>query len=270
MDPNSATTKTTVPAIAMPQTNTSGQGEQSVIPQEIKGWSWGGFLLTWIWGIGNKTWVGLIALIPAANLVMSIVLGIYGREWAWKNKKWDSVETFKNTQKSWTVWGLILSLLIIPTVFIFGGIMAAVIIATINPVAQIQKADDASMHAASSMIVTATERYNAEKGEFPWNTTANESNSAYSTMDVGNETWISSLVSDGQIQQSFADSLSNSDTKIVLEKGQGSESLMHACFVPQSSSYKIIALNGCEKVTNQTEKGLFCNSGSEYICTPEL
>ena len=32
--------------------NTSGQGSSAVVPEEVKGWSWGGFFLTWIWGIG--------------------------------------------------------------------------------------------------------------------------------------------------------------------------------------------------------------------------
>lgn len=37
--------------------NTSGMGVNSVIPPEIRGWSWGAFLLNWIWGIGNSVFV---------------------------------------------------------------------------------------------------------------------------------------------------------------------------------------------------------------------
>ncbi len=31
---------------------------------------------------------------------MMIILGLKGNEWAWKNRKWESVEQFKATHKS--------------------------------------------------------------------------------------------------------------------------------------------------------------------------
>ena len=76
------------------------------IPEGVKGWSWGAFLLNWIWAIGNRTWIGLLALIPYVGLIMAIVLGFKGREWAWKNKQWDSVEQFNAVQKKWSFWGV--------------------------------------------------------------------------------------------------------------------------------------------------------------------
>lgn len=78
------------------------------VPDGIRGWSWGAFLLHWIWAIGNKTWIGLLALIPYVGIVMMIVLGIKGREWAWQNKEWDSVEHFQRVQKQWNRWAFIL------------------------------------------------------------------------------------------------------------------------------------------------------------------
>jgi len=86
--------------------NNSGMKEDT-FPDGVKGWSWGGFLLNWIWAIGNKTWIGLLAFVPYIGLVVSIYLGIKGRELAWKNKKWDSLEHFNQVQKSWTKWSLI-------------------------------------------------------------------------------------------------------------------------------------------------------------------
>ncbi len=86
----------------MPSTaNTSGTGEGAVVPDEIKGWSWGAFGWTWIWGLGNSTYLALIAIVPGLGFIMQIVLGIKGNEWAWKNKKWDSVEHFKKVQRTW-------------------------------------------------------------------------------------------------------------------------------------------------------------------------
>jgi hypothetical protein len=106
--------------------NTSGQGASAIVPEEIKGWSWAGFSLTWIWGIFNGVLISLLALIPFFAFVWAIVLGIKGREWAWRNKKWDSVEHFRNSQRPWDIAGivifaiwalaLIMTLAIIPTI----------------------------------------------------------------------------------------------------------------------------------------------------------
>ena len=88
--------------------NTSGQGELATVPEEVKGWSWGAFVLTWIWGIFNSVWIALLCFIPFFSLVWAIVLGVKGNEWAWRNKKWDSIEHFKSTQRPWNIAGIVL------------------------------------------------------------------------------------------------------------------------------------------------------------------
>ncbi len=93
--------------VSTQQENSSGQGKLSQVPDEIKGWNWGAFLLNWIWGIGNNTFIALLMFIPFIGWVFAIVLGLKGNEWAWKNKKWESVEDFKRIQKLWTKWALI-------------------------------------------------------------------------------------------------------------------------------------------------------------------
>ncbi len=103
--------------------NNSGQGKVEELPEGIKGWSWGAFLLNWIWAIGNKSWIGLFALLPYVGLIMAIILGIKGRQWAWQNKKWESVEHFQKTQKKWSFWAVLLTLGMITL-----GILAALAI----------------------------------------------------------------------------------------------------------------------------------------------
>ena len=90
--------------------NNSGMGRDIVLPPGVKGWSWGAFLLNWIWAIGNRTWIGLLAFLPYVGFVMSIILGVKGREWAWKNKRWDSLDHFNRVQKRWSFWGVVLIL----------------------------------------------------------------------------------------------------------------------------------------------------------------
>jgi hypothetical protein len=99
--------------------NTSGQGANAVIPEGVQGWSWGAFFFNWIWAVGNSTWIGLIALLPYVGFVMAIVLGVKGREWAWRNKRWESLEEFQRIQRLWSVWaGVFMGLLLVVLVVI--------------------------------------------------------------------------------------------------------------------------------------------------------
>ena len=103
--------------------NNSGGGSSIVPPPGIKGWSWGAFLLNWIWAIGNRTWIGLLAIVPYIGFIMAFYLGFKGREMAWRNKRWDSIDEFNRVQKKWSKWGVIL------VVGIMGiGILASVML----------------------------------------------------------------------------------------------------------------------------------------------
>jgi heme/copper-type cytochrome/quinol oxidase subunit 2 len=90
--------------------NTSGQGKQAVLPNELTGWSWnwGAFMMNWLWGIFNKTYIALLTLVPIVGLVIPFVLGFKGNAWAWRNKRWDSLEHFRRVQRKWTIWGIII------------------------------------------------------------------------------------------------------------------------------------------------------------------
>ncbi|MBR0794572.1 hypothetical protein JQ615_04115 [Bradyrhizobium jicamae] len=79
-----------------------------VLPPEIDRWNWGAFLLNWIWGVGNNTFIALLMLIPFFGLVMPFVLGAKGSRWAWRNGRWDSIEHFKRVQRLWAIWGAVI------------------------------------------------------------------------------------------------------------------------------------------------------------------
>ena len=81
--------------------------EPKAVPPEIDRWNWGAFLLNWIWGVGNNTFIALLTLIPLVGLVMIFVLGAKGSRWAWRNGHWDSVEHFKHVQRRWAIWGVV-------------------------------------------------------------------------------------------------------------------------------------------------------------------
>lgn len=86
---------------------------QAALPPEVRRWNWGAFLLTWIWGIGNNVMISFLCLVPILNLVMPIVLGIKGGEWAWQKKRWDSVEHFQRVQRTWAWVGFGVSALVL-------------------------------------------------------------------------------------------------------------------------------------------------------------
>jgi hypothetical protein len=87
--------------------NNSGMGVVSSLPAELQGPNWGGFLLTWIWGIGNSVWISLLSFVPIVSYIMPFVLLFKGNEWAWRNKRWDSVDHFLSVQRKWAIAGLV-------------------------------------------------------------------------------------------------------------------------------------------------------------------
>ena len=109
--------------------NNSGCGsllDASVpVPDEIKGWNWGAFLMPYLWPFTNKVWIGLIALVPQVGWLMAIALGVKGNEWAWKSRRWRSIEQFKAHQRGWTIAGLFIG---IPMAWIYISILASMLI----------------------------------------------------------------------------------------------------------------------------------------------
>jgi len=94
------------------------------IPAEIDRWNWGAFLLHWIWGVGNNTFIALLTLFPLFGiLIMPFVLGAKGSGWAWRNGRWDSVEHFKRVQRLWAIWGVVIW---ISAIVLFGGFFGGI------------------------------------------------------------------------------------------------------------------------------------------------
>lgn len=79
-----------------------------MIPLEILGWSWGAFTMNWVWGLFNRTYIALLMFVPLVNLGVFVMLGLRGNEWAWRNRRWDSVEHFQRVQRQWAIAGLAL------------------------------------------------------------------------------------------------------------------------------------------------------------------
>lgn len=149
-DPNQSNTYST----NQPLSNTSGQGSSASVPKEIKGWNWGAFLLTWIWGLFHRVWLSLLVFIPYAGLVMAIILGIKGNEWAWQAEHYGSVEEFKKRERKWAIAGLIVWS-IIPIL----AIISTTMILVINPAEMLRKARDSQRISDLNTLKTAITYY---------------------------------------------------------------------------------------------------------------
>jgi serine/threonine protein kinase len=91
--------------------NNSGCGINNIyeeVPEEILGWNWGAFLLPWVWLWTNQVWVGLFCFIPQVGWITTIALGAKGNEWAWKSRRWRSIEHFQAHQRGWAIAGLLI------------------------------------------------------------------------------------------------------------------------------------------------------------------
>jgi hypothetical protein len=88
--------------------NTSGQGKNAPVPPEIDRWNWGAFFLTWIWGLAHNVLIALLMFVPCVVFVMPFILGARGSAWAWRSRRWESIEHFKAVQRRWAQAGFAL------------------------------------------------------------------------------------------------------------------------------------------------------------------
>jgi Tfp pilus assembly protein PilE len=162
---NSSQYNPNLQAVANPPPNNSGQPNAQV-PDEIKGWSWAAFLMSWVWGIGNNVWIALLGFVPIVNIVMPFILGAKGREWAWQNKRWFSVEHFNAVQKKWVIAWFIIVFVPVTLIFVVGGIGMLGAVAIPNYQSFQSKAKMAEAQAGLYSFYAAEQAYHLELGTY--------------------------------------------------------------------------------------------------------
>ena len=96
----------------------------SMYQQRLKVGTGAPLCLTFFWGIGNKTYLPLLCLIPIFNLVWFFVCGFKGNEWAWQKGDYQDIATFKAVQATWNRAGLvqfIITMAVMVLYFLFIG-----------------------------------------------------------------------------------------------------------------------------------------------------
>ncbi|MDA9461095.1 hypothetical protein B835_982 [Enterococcus mundtii 3F] len=119
IQPTSQTQKATLDEPQVGLANSEFQRVNQEVPEEIKKWNWGAFSLNIIWGIGNKTYLPLLCLIPLFNLVWVFICGFKGNEWAWRDGNYTDVETFKQVQKTWSRAGIAMFIIQIAIILLY-------------------------------------------------------------------------------------------------------------------------------------------------------
>ncbi|EKQ57603.1 MULTISPECIES: hypothetical protein [unclassified Clostridium] len=110
--------------------NTVTNVSPQVVPQEIRKWNWGAFMFNIFWGIGNKSYLPLLCLIPLFNIIWVFVCGAKGNEWAWKNGNYSSAQEFLLVQSTWSRAGfvafIVTVILVVLDVLFLGTMLAAI------------------------------------------------------------------------------------------------------------------------------------------------
>lgn len=96
--------------------------------QPVSGWSWGAFMFSWAWGIGNKCYLTLLTLVPFLNWIWIFVCGAKGHDWAKESGLYKTVEEYNAAMESWNRAGKVMffvmlgliAFYILFFVFIFG------------------------------------------------------------------------------------------------------------------------------------------------------
>lgn len=160
-----APTQTAPPAASVPLP----PGE---VPPEIKGFNFGAFALNFIWAFAHNLigWgiiilvIGLIPVVQIINIGFAIYLGVKGNELAWKKRRFESIQQFKETQRVWNIAGIIVFCTFIPVSIAITGILAAVAIP--NFIRARETSLFASCRESLSSMRVAEEMYMSDKGVY--------------------------------------------------------------------------------------------------------
>ena len=104
----------------------------SMVPNEIKKWNWGAFMYNMVWGIGNKSYITLLCLVPILNIIWPFVCGAKGNEWAWKNGNYSNTREFFLVQDTWNRAGFVTFIIAIIFIVIYVLFFAAIFSAILS------------------------------------------------------------------------------------------------------------------------------------------
>lgn len=146
------------------------------------------------------------------------------------------------------------------------GILAVALLASLNPLEQIRKGRDTRTRSDASQLTSATERYNASLGYFPWQASEGEdlANGAADIPFVNINSGaavvgctltsctiddiLAQLTSTNEVKSSFIDRLvaSTSNDMYLYYNDEDTGAAVTACFTPESNTFSREAFDRCK------------------------
>jgi prepilin-type N-terminal cleavage/methylation domain-containing protein len=156
-----------------------------------------------------------------------------------------------NIKKGFTLIELLIVIVII-------GILAAAVLAAINPIEQINKSQDTQTRANAREILNAAERYYTSVQQYPWDVTAASDTPAApggTGQDPTGTDWLQELEDNNELKQEFQ----NRDLSGLLVFLDSTEQLVRVCFAPASQA---------ELETAAYDSGGELNATATHVCIP--
>jgi type II secretory pathway pseudopilin PulG len=150
------------------------------------------------------------------------------------------------------------------------GVLAVAVLATINPLEQINRGRDTSSRSDTEQLLSAIDRYNANKGLFPWQDVADDLSeiawqpitstgpTSYTygctLMEQLSTTTNAECTGTEEIKQSFVERVTSPKVNVLnIYKGPNSGDSVYICFNPQSKSFQQEADGRCDGGTLPTD-----------------
>jgi MFS family permease len=135
--------------------------DTKVVPPELEGFNWAAFLWGGIWAIAHRVWIGLWAFVPVLGLIMNVLLGLKGHEWAWRAGAVPDVDRFNKSQRNWVIVWLAVLVCSIP---VWVGVGSALAIFGVRK--YLVEAKSAEARNTLQTLATGMARC-AERGDLP-------------------------------------------------------------------------------------------------------
>jgi prepilin-type N-terminal cleavage/methylation domain-containing protein len=142
------------------------------------------------------------------------------------------------------------------------GILAAGLLAALDPLEQLRRGRDTNRRRTATELVGALNRYYSVVGSFPWGNTA----STFANVTSLQNTVLGSLVTAGELKSSFFNAIPSNSTinLIVVSAGTGLEA--YSCFLPEAKSGSSDQSSIYSATTGTPAPGGGCPGGAGSTC----
>lgn len=157
------------------------------------------------------------------------------------------------------------------------GVLAVAVLASINPIEQVNKGRDTRTRSDAAQLLNAIDRYYAIQEVYPWNDTAAAASTPADEVIIPTgqlittaawDDWIQPLVDTAEVKDSFYARVTNANDFYVYKAGgaDGDTAPVYACFVPRSRQFQLEAAKKCDAGVNP---GAVPNIAGDPLCLTE-